>query len=209
WDPTPTWTQLPPVSTSGQLWYDHDVSVDPTNPNIVYLAESNLRKYDGTAWATVTGTIHVDIHNLVWVGTRLLLVSDGGVWSTTNGGSTWTDHNSNLQITQFYHGAISPTDPNFALGASQDNGTARWYGTNGWRLVRGGDGGGCAIASASRWAASSQNQAIQRTTNNGSTFADANGGLVGSTPFIGAIRKAWHNDDVFLAGTTALNKSIN
>ena len=44
----------------------------------------------------------------------------GGVWSSVNAGGAWTDHNSNLQLTQFYHGSISPTDPNLALGGSQD-----------------------------------------------------------------------------------------
>ena len=28
-------------------------------------------------------------------------------------GNTWADHNTNLSITQFYHGSIHSTNPNF------------------------------------------------------------------------------------------------
>ncbi|HXI50423.1 MAG TPA: hypothetical protein VNH84_02935, partial [Candidatus Saccharimonadales bacterium] len=209
WNVAPSWTQLPAIATSSQLWYDHDVVVDPTNPNILYFGETNMRRFDGVAWVNITGTIHVDVQALAWAGNRLVLGSDGGVWSTTTGGASWSDHNTNLQLTQFYRGALSPNEPNFALGGSQDNGTARWFGTNGWRLVFGGDGAGCAIANATNWAVSFQGQEIRRTRNNGLSFEDANGGLAGNAPFIGHLRKAPHHDDIFLASLSVLNKCTN
>src|SRR5207244_2516930 len=195
WDAVPAWTQLPAISTSTQLWYDHEIIVDPANPNVIYFGETNLRRYNGTAWSTITGSVHVDFHSFAWAGNRLIVGSDGGVWSTTNGGTSFNNHNTNLEITQFYHGFANPAGPNFALGASQDNGTERWDGTNGWHSVRGGDGADCAIATSNPsnfWATSFQNLAIQRTRNGGVSYEDAVAGLdLAHAPFIGAFEKAW------------------
>ena len=116
WAATPTWTQLPkPQNVGNQLWYDHVISVDPTNANILYFGETPLWKFNGTTWsiigadydADVNGKIfHPDQHAQAWAGNRLIIGNDGGVWSTTDGGATFTNHNSNLSITQFYYGSV-------------------------------------------------------------------------------------------------------
>ena len=170
WAATPAWTQLPDPGSgfTSQMWYNHEIIVDPTNPATLYEGGVGLKKFNGASWTDVLGTVHVDFHAMAWAGSRLIVGSDGGVWSTANGGSAWTDHNSNLQLTQFYHGSISPSDPNLALGGSQDNGTAKWSGTNGWRLIFGGDGADNAIANsnpANYWAVSLQNLEVRRTRN--------------------------------------------
>ena len=80
-----------------------------------------LWKFDGTTWTEISRTgdvqhgIHVDQQTLAWAGNRLIVGNDGGLWSTTDDGATWTDHNTSLAITQFYKGALHPTNPNFAL----------------------------------------------------------------------------------------------
>jgi autotransporter-associated beta strand protein len=72
----------------------------------------------------------------------LVIGSDGGVWRLDpNNGNLWSDLNSNLQITQFNSIAVNPSDPNSALGASQDNGTEQYTGGQSWNLVDLGDGG--------------------------------------------------------------------
>src|SRR5205823_2601308 len=58
----------------------------------------------------------------------------------------WSDRNETLGTIQFYPGiAIHPTDPNFTLGGTQDNGTILYSGGLRWDVVLGGDGGYSAI----------------------------------------------------------------
>jgi hypothetical protein len=213
WALTPTWAQLPSPSAGVQLWYDHVISVDPTNSTIVYLGTTPLFKFNGTAWSDVTNGIHVDQHAMAWAGGRLIMGNDGGVWSTPDGGSSWTDHNTNLSITQFYAGSLHPTDPAFALGGSQDNGTEKWPGVPAWQAVFGGDGGYNAISTSSpgtHWAVTFQNLGIRRTTNGGGSFIVADSGIDKTgVPFIARLEKCPANDGVFIAGTDNLWKSTN
>src|ERR1044071_3742374 len=181
WAAVPTWTQLPsPSGTSSRFWYNHKIIVDPANPEIVYLGEVELWRYNGTSWADVTANLHSDQHTMAWVGNRLIAGNDGGLWSSTNGGSSWSNHNSNLAITQFYQGSAHPLNPNFALGGSQDNGTEIWDGPRAWHSVFFGDGGYSAIA-ANRpdtdWAVSSETLNIYRTTDGGASFSLAPPGI--------------------------------
>src|SRR5581483_10458009 len=54
----------------------------------------------------------------------------------------WTDLNGNgLTLTTFKGLDVSPTDPNFAIGASQDNGTEVYNNSLQWNETDGGDGG--------------------------------------------------------------------
>src|SRR5262249_27775312 len=150
WAAVPTWTAINTIATDGgtghgycgwnvaahgiedQCNYDHDILVNPTNPNVLYAGGIPLWKFDGTRWSEIsnmvlnpTNAIHVDQHILAWADDRLIVGNDGGLWSTIDDGLHWTDHNTNLSITEFYHGALDPEDPLTALGATQDNGVLR------------------------------------------------------------------------------------
>ncbi len=214
WADTPTWTEIPnPSGVTTRFWYSHEIIVDPANANIVYLGEVDLWKYNGTAWTDVTSNIHPDQQTMAWAGNRLIVGNDGGVWSSTDGGNSWSNHNTNLAITQFYQGSVHPTKPNFALGASQDNGTEIWEGPRAWNSVFYGDGGYNAI-SASRpdtdWAISAQSLDIYRTTNGGASFSSAIDGIdTYNALFIAPFKKCPCNDNVFIAGTDNLWKSTN
>ncbi|MBI3879480.1 MAG: hypothetical protein HY301_05380 [Verrucomicrobia bacterium] len=206
WIATPTWTQVPLGQTddgsgtfgccgwdaafnsaSKQCWYSHVLSVDPANSSTLYFGGIPLWKYDGVNWTEVSKTandpfhgIHVDQHAMAWAGTRLISGNDGGVWSTTDGGASWNDHNTSLAIANFYFGAVHPTDRNFAIGGLQDNGSAKWTGADGWPTIYFGDGTGCAVSSRNPntdWAVSSQNLNLVRTRDGGNSFSDASGGI--------------------------------
>jgi len=243
WATTPTWTRIPTNAIddgtgvhgycgwnlafafdADQCWYNHEIIVDPTNADTLYAGGIELWKCTSCGasptWSEVSKTvsspvngIHVDQHSMAWAGTRLVVGNDGGVWSTTDGGSTWADHNTMLSITQFYDGSIHPTDPNFALGGSQDNGTGKWTGTNAWQWIFGGDGAASAISSSNpntHWAVSFQGLGILRTTNGGSTFTVADSGIDKTgVPFIARFEKCPANDDVFIAGTDNIWRSNN
>jgi hypothetical protein len=182
--------------------------VDPSNANILYAGGIGLWRFDGTNWTeidSVANGIHVDQHSLGFAGARLIAGNDGGVWSTTDSGANWNDHNTTLSTIQFFEGSLHPTDANFVLGASQDNGTEKWTGTPAWNFVFGGDGADNAISSSApntNWAVSFQGQNIQRTKDGGASFIPADSGInKTNAPFIAKFEKCQANDDVFIAGT--------
>lgn len=210
----PDWTELPLNNLSGdQWWYDHDMIVDPSNPNTVYLGGIILWRLDGVNWISVNGGIHVDQQSLAWAANRLISGNDGGVWSTTDAGNTWANHNAELSITQFYLGSLHPANPNFAIGGSQDNGTSRWNGVPAWEFIFGGDGAACAISANNpnnHWAISFQWLEILRTTDGGQSFQSATSGIQKTgVPFIAEFEKCPNNDNLFIAGTNNLWRTTN
>lgn len=149
-----TWTQRLGASQTlcaRQCWYDMVIAVDPSAPNTVYFGGISLHKStDGAASFTEIGQfIHVDHHAFAFHPTNPAIVysgNDGGIFKSTNAGSTWTSLNTNLELTQFYAGvSVSPTVATTILGGTQDNGTLQWGGVDGWPQVFGGDGGFTAI----------------------------------------------------------------
>ena len=56
-------------------------------------------------------------------GTKIWEGNDGGVWTSTNGGASWSNKNSDLATALLYNVAVHPITPERMLGGSQDNGT--------------------------------------------------------------------------------------
>ena len=154
-----TWTQMTttPNYLGGQGWYDNTLVVHPSDPSLVFAGgvfPYNSGNYgvirstnSALNWTDVSygldgGQVHPDQQILsfgpdgtLWLG------NDGGVWKTTNSGNTWTNCNATLGITQFYTVAHHPSDPNWLVGGTQDNGTVHFDGGDAWPQVVGGDGG--------------------------------------------------------------------
>ena len=160
-----TWTQKsigqdesgnPFGDYQGSMDYWGFLGIDPNDTNTIYAAGAlSIHKStdSGTTWTEISewrGTgfslpyVHADHHNIVFIDSdKILMSNDGGVFLTTDGGNTFTMKNDNMVTTQFYSTAIHPTDSNYVLGGTQDNGT--------WKLntagkqagveVYGGDGG--------------------------------------------------------------------
>ncbi|HEX4335915.1 MAG TPA: dockerin type I domain-containing protein, partial [Polyangiaceae bacterium] len=225
WDPVPTFTQLPATTfCNGQCWYDQEMQVDPTDPLIIYVGGVNFYRYNGSTTKTftsiTTGGVHVDNHAVVFAGNRLILGNDGGLWSTTDRGVTWTDHNTNLSLSQYYHGSLPPGNETFAgttsipagpgliITGAQDNGTQLYRGAPAWRNIGGGDGLDNKISPTNpttHWAISSQSNAIQRTLNGGQSFSTATTGLRGiASTFMTRFEECKYNEDLFIAAS-ALN----
>src|SRR5438093_2981814 len=148
-----TWTGLDHAGEfcSDQCWYDLVVSVDPTNPNVVYVGGVGLyRSTDGGAtFRSIGNPIHVDQHALAFDPRNpatIFVGNDGGVYKSTDRGLSWASLNTNLAVTQFYPGiSLSPNSSPDILGGTQDNGTLEYTGASVWSLVLGGDGGFTAI----------------------------------------------------------------
>ena len=148
--------------TRGQAWYDLIINVNPTNQNEIYVGGINTFKSldGGTSWTKTSSWesfydssvsfVHADIHNIIFRPNHneLLVASDGGVFyspdnSVNQNLAGFVPRNLNFNITQFYSGAIDPTDTNGFLGGAQDNGTNYLFesGLSNSEEILGGDGG--------------------------------------------------------------------
>jgi hypothetical protein len=139
--------------SNGQGWYDIAVAVDPTNADHVFAGGSAnggkpgmIESFDGgNTWTNIESVTHTDVHALAFdANGKLLDGNDGGIWRldvAVPANLTWTDLNSNLQITQFTGIALNPINQNIAYGGSQDNGTEKFNDNLGWTQIDGGDGG--------------------------------------------------------------------
>ena len=159
-----TWTQMASAATinllgwnvngtdsGGQAWYDLATACDPTNEDVVYVGGVNTWKSsDGGAtwnivghWYGASGTpyVHADIHGMYFIpGTSTLLIGcDGGVFRTLNGGTSFSDLSSNLEIAQIYRLGLSAQTQNTVFSGWQDNGSNLKVGNN-WTRPIGGDG---------------------------------------------------------------------
>lgn len=142
--------------SGGQAWYDLDMAVDPTNPDIIYGGGVNCFKSTngGSTWnirshwygGCDVQSVHADLHVLEYspLTGRLFAGNDGGVYWSDNGGISWTEVSNGLVISQAYKIGQSATNRNFVINGYQDNGTSTWTGTE-WIAVGGGDGMECAF----------------------------------------------------------------
>lgn len=166
--------------------------------------------------------IHVDQQAIAWVGERLVVANDGGVWSTIwpdpRSNPIWANHNFGLAITQIYRGALDPRRPSVIFAGTQDVGTIRRDGWR-WRWIQGGDGVGVVVSHRRpelHWAtahqsvlvgASGDNRlALWRTRDGGLTFERADLGIEVRTdrwvpPFVQCPAP---ESDVLLFGATSL-----
>ncbi|HET9698071.1 MAG TPA: hypothetical protein VFP40_14455, partial [Terriglobales bacterium] len=154
-----TWQPITVPNFCGpQCGWDMVVSVSPVDPNIVWVGgaaglDSLLRSSDGgLTWTRANNNIHVDHHALTFStdGTRLYGGNDGGIYSTEDvqtGTVVWKNLNGTIQVTQFYAGlGLHPTDPDLAIGGTQDNGTSFYSGSLNWTFIYGGDTGAGVIS---------------------------------------------------------------
>ncbi len=125
-------------------WYISLIEVDPADPDRVYAGGFNLARSDdaGVNWLDISPP-HVDQHALTWSSDGTLLSgSDGGVFSSTDMGASWSPLNNGLDVVQFYAGlSLDPTDAEIVIGGTQDNGTNLRTDGGAWAHVLGGDGG--------------------------------------------------------------------
>ena len=139
-------------ASGGQGWYDLVLQVAPDNPATVYVGGVNLWKStsSGSSWTRLTnwytGTvvpyIHADQHGFTFLpgsSSTILAGNDGGVFVSTNSGTSWTDRSAGIAATQFYRLGGSATNPNRVYAGAQDNGTDRDLGGS-WRRILDGDG---------------------------------------------------------------------
>jgi hypothetical protein len=156
-----TWSTPLPGSTGfcgGQCFYDMALAVTPDNQTIhlggAARGGSGSCTVDvmkrstngGASFARNDNTLHADEHALAIAPSNPQVVytgSDGGIWRSTNNGTTWTSlNNASFSATQFQGVAVHPFDRYFLMGGTQDNGT-NCLAPDGvtWTHCQDGDGG--------------------------------------------------------------------
>ncbi|MBS1797652.1 MAG: carboxypeptidase regulatory-like domain-containing protein [Acidobacteria bacterium] len=102
-----------------------------------------------TAFSNTDVGVHADSHVIKIAPSNPLVVyrgDDGGIWKSVDGGATWASlNNTTFRATQFQSIAVHPSDPNFTIGGTQDNGTEKMTTGPTWIRSQAGDGGFTAI----------------------------------------------------------------
>ena len=156
------WSQPGAANMIGtQGWYAHDILASPTDAQTVFWGELDLYKstnggttsftqitqWNGWGLNPTIGTlnegtatyVHADCHRLyahpLAPGT-IYACTDGGVFRSTNGGTSFNTLNGGLMTSQIYANmAISKQDPNFMVGGLQDNEGVVYMGSGQMRRI--------------------------------------------------------------------------
>ena len=130
--------------------------VQPLRPDKILLGgnvpSASCSKLEGTSidgaattFANTDVGLHADSHVIKIAPSNTSIVyrgDDGGVWKSTDGGATWASlNNTTMRATQFQSIAVHPTDPDFTIGGTQDNGTEKLTTGPAWIRSQAGDGG--------------------------------------------------------------------
>ena len=115
--------------TYSRGWYFGSVTVDPNNPDLVYLPNVSLYKSadGGKTFTVLKGAPGGDDYHSLWIdpsnSARMILGSDQGTSISVDAGKTWSSW-YNQPTGQFYHVITDNQFPYFVYGSQQDSGTA-------------------------------------------------------------------------------------
>ena len=131
-----------------QAWFDMALEVSPTNANELYTGVLNIWKSSNggnsftrlNEWSVNNQAYsHADIHTLKFFGNTLFAGTDGGIYTSDNGGTSFVDKTANMSISQFYRISVAKNTASKIAGGTQDN--AGFVFNNGnWGGYTGGDG---------------------------------------------------------------------
>lgn len=208
------------VNRGGQGFFDLAIEGSNTDSNVVHVGGIQV-------WRTTNGGsnfscvsdwtgflrpfVHADIHCLVRNPTsnELFVGSDGGVDYTANNGTSYTNVNEGLAISQFYNLGLSQLSTSRVITGAQDNGTSFKTGTN-WTAALGGDGMQCEISNfdTSLMIGSLYYGQISRTTN-GTLWNQITGSISETGPWVTPLQLHPRVKNVFITAFTNIWLSKN
>ncbi|NOT37152.1 MAG: hypothetical protein HOP11_07220 [Saprospiraceae bacterium] len=128
-----------------QGYYNNVVEVSPIDNEVVFAGAGNYLRSSNTTDYQAVDPHHADQHAIVFdsKGT-MYLGNDGGLFTSTDNGITYSGKYNIFPTMQFYHAGVSRGNPNYMSGGTQDNGTV-YRNNEGWYTLLNGDGtSGCA-----------------------------------------------------------------
>ncbi|MFA7274546.1 MAG: PKD domain-containing protein [Crocinitomicaceae bacterium] len=206
----------------GQAFYDLSIAASPTAANTIIVGGVNTwRSTDGGVTWTLnshwTGSsapyVHADCHAIEYLpgsSTTYFIGCDGGIFKTSNSGTSFSDISANLQIAQQYRIGLSSNIAGKIVAGHQDNGTNLLNG-GGWSQIYGGDGMDCFIDRTN-------NNTIYGSYVYGDYYKSTNGGSSWTTITTGLPGGSWlcpYKQDpvavatLYAAGRADLYKSTN
>lgn len=191
--------------SGGNGWYTLSIAVSPDSQNEIVVGGVNIWKsFDGgVSWSIIAHWygdngvpyVHADIHDLIYRpdGSTCYASTDGGIFSTSDGGNSWQDHSEGLQIGQMYRLGGAATNAGIILQGWQDNGT-NLYNSGSWNHVLGGDGMECFVdwSDPTYMYAEYQNGEIHRSSDGGQNFDH----ILGNITEFGQWITPWQQDPV-------------
>lgn len=216
-----TWSVLSGSNhCSYQFWFAHTVAINPFATDSIMYGGVDLYRHKLTGSKSVINGPHADQHDIKFDPIRrgyVYVCNDGGVYKSTNGGSSFTAINNGINATQFFASlGVSKTNANRMIGGLQDNGQVVYNGTN-WTTPTGagGDGTACAISPTNDniLLASRDAREIKRSTTGGSLSSTVTSywGFTGDsrTAFCAPIAFAPSNGNIVYQASDNLHKSTD
>ncbi|MGP8214299.1 MAG: VPS10 domain-containing protein [Bacteroidia bacterium] len=207
--------------SGGFGWYSLPIAVSPTNADSVFAGGVNLwmSANAGVNWSLVaqwygSGApyVHADQHHIVFYpgsSSTLFSACDGGIFQSTDGGSTWNDLSNNLEIGQIYNIGLSALTPGLNVTGWQDNGVN--LSLPSWAQVFGGDGEVCFIdyTNDNNLFVSDEDGALYSSTDGGTSFNNAANGITESGPWTTQWLQDPQNPATLYAGFVNVWQSAN
>ncbi|MBI5645425.1 MAG: T9SS type A sorting domain-containing protein [Ignavibacteriae bacterium] len=204
WERLPT--DLPRDFPLGQAFYNFAIAVSPTDPSKVYVGgiEIHLSSNAGLNFVRLTfgnQSVHVDQHCFAFEpGGNVLVGNDGGIYRTSDNGSTWGSLGQTLTTAQYYRLAVHGSPSGHLLGGTQDNGTTRFStAPDRWQIIRGDvDGGDVQSDGSTIFTLGTLSIFPFRSTNGGQTWGPMSDGITASD------RKNWLQPLLYRASPSIL-----
>jgi len=211
-------------SNNGQGSYDLCIAVDPNDADIVFIGgvntwkstdgglNWNINNHWSNSWGCGVQEVHADKHNLTFQGnsSTLFECNDGGLYKTTNGGSSWSHLSSGMETSQIYRMGVSQTVVDEVIIGLQDNGSKVHLNGSTWGDIIGGDGFECIIdyTNVNTQYGTLYYGDIKRTTNHWGSYTSITGSLpqgAWCTPYL--IDPT--NNNTLYIGLSDVRKTVN
>jgi hypothetical protein len=179
-------------SDFSQSFFDQTIAIDPADPSGATVVFGGVGIYrstnGGTSWTSLApnGGTHSDQHAIAFdsIGAHSFYLGNaGGLYRFDAGTQTWAALNASIGVAQAQSVGPHPTNSTLAIAGFQDNGTARFDGTqppaSSWTEVDGLDGGFALFDTVNplfayhTFATTSAGAWVSRSTDGGVTFNSA------------------------------------
>lgn len=188
-----SWTQTNDASIGNVHasfgWWFGNIRISPFDENTFWVVGFSVERSTdgGLSYQNTSSGMHVDHHAMAFGGSstsRIYAGNDGGVYTSTDGGSSFIKTTGDLPITQAYRVAAADWNDNALWLGTQDNGTSQDLDGDGvFDHIYGGDGFEVVphLTDPDRLWAQSQWGGVGFSANGGNSFSGATSGLFGRT----------------------------